>query len=84
MAVAAAAIARFTSRPALWYALWLVVLLRLLVPPLFELPLPELGSSAPETGTTLVAVSGGAVAIDDPTVALDPTAVRALRCGSSP
>ncbi len=36
LAVAAATIARFTRRPALWYTLWLVVLLRLLAPPLFD------------------------------------------------
>lgn len=77
MAVAAAAIARFTTRPALWYALWLVVLLRLLAPPLFELTLPDLGPAAPEPGTALVAVSGGAVVVDDPAVALDPTTALA-------
>ena len=45
MALAAAAIARFSRRPILWYALWLVVLIRLLVPPIFavDLVIPDFG-----------------------------------------
>jgi len=64
LALAAATIARFTRRPALWYALWLVVLLRLLAPPIFavDFPLPDLGRAGLDsTTTTAVAVTGGAV-----------------------
>ncbi len=41
LAFVAAGIARITRRPALWYALWLVVLLRLLAPPIFAVDLVD-------------------------------------------
>jgi len=73
LAVAAAAIARFTKRPALWYVLWLAVLLRLLAPPLMavNVTIPEIGNVAADADTALVAVSGGAIAIDDSGFPLD-------------
>ncbi len=80
LAVAAATIARFTRRPALWYTLWLVVLLRLLAPPLFavNLPIPDFGRSAGESGAAVIAVSGVGVSLADSGFSLDPRAVIAL------
>jgi TonB family protein len=80
LALAAAVIARFSRRPALWYTLWLVVLLRLLVPPIFavDLPIPDLGRAAPETGAAVVAVSGGAVSLADSGLSLDPLTIIAV------
>ena len=80
LAVAAASIARFTRRPALWYTLWLVVLLRLLAPPLFavDLPIPEFGRSTGESGAAFIAVSGGGVSPADSSSSLEPRAVIAL------
>ena len=48
LALLAAAIARYSRRPALWYTLWLAVLLRLLAPPVFSLDLgiPDFGRRA--------------------------------------
>ncbi len=79
MALAAAAIARFSRRPVLCYALWLVVLLRLLAPPIYavDLALPDLGRTAAASNATTVAVSGGAVALADSRFSLDPLAVIA-------
>jgi beta-lactamase regulating signal transducer with metallopeptidase domain len=65
LAVAAALIARFTKRPALWYALWLAVLLRLLAPPVLAvaLPIPELGQPADGSAIEAVSVHGSAVSL---------------------
>ena len=78
LAIAAAAIARFTRRPSLWYTLWLVVLLRLLAPPLLaiDLPVPELGQlggDATLAGT--VAVTGGPVAVANPESGWEPATI---------
>jgi TonB family protein len=81
LALAAAAIARFTQRPALWYALWLAVLLRLLAPPIFavDLALPDFGLSAGNPDApAAVAVTGGAVAPADSGFVLDPITVIAV------
>jgi TonB family protein len=74
LALAAAAIARFSHRPVLWYALWLVVLLRLLAPPIFavDLAIPDLGRGAASPGTAAVSVSGGAVALESSGISLSP------------
>src|SRR5438046_913360 len=48
LALVAAALGRIARRPALAHALWLLVLLKLLTPPLVWLPLP--GRPAPEPG----------------------------------
>jgi TonB family protein len=75
LALAAAVIARFTRRPALWYALWLVVLLRLVAPPLLavDVTIPDFGAVADTLPTTAVAVSGGMTALDDAGFEIDPT-----------
>jgi len=80
MALAAAAIARFSRRPALLYALWLVVLLRLLVPPLLavDLMVPDFGRAATDTEAAVVAVSGGGVALADSGLSVDPIGAMAL------
>jgi len=67
MALAAAAIARFSRRPILWYALWLVVLIRFLVPPVFaiDLVIPDLGRGPATSEAATVAVTGGQVALAD-------------------
>jgi TonB family protein len=80
LAVVAAAIARVTKHPALWYALWLVVLLRLLAPPVFavNLPIPDFGRAASAPGTPIVAVSGGATSLADPGFSIDPLGVIAV------
>ncbi|MEE4270725.1 MAG: TonB family protein [Thermoanaerobaculales bacterium] len=79
LAIAAAAIARFTRRPALWYALWLVVLLRLLAPPIFavDLAIPDFGREAATGATELVEVAGGTVSLAGAGFSLDPIAVIA-------
>jgi TonB family protein len=76
LALTAAVIARFTRQPALWYALWLVVLLRLLAPPLLavDLPIPELGETV-EPAAAAVAVSGGGISLADSGLSLDPRTV---------
>jgi TonB family protein len=80
LALAAAAIARFSHRPALLYALWLVVLFRLLVPPLLavDLMVPDFGRAATDTDTAVVAVSGGGVVLADSGLSIDPMGVIAL------
>lgn len=80
LALAAAAIARFSRRPALWYALWLVVLLRLLAPPILtvDLPIPDFSRTPGATDAAVIAVSGGEVAAADPGFSLDPRPVIAL------
>ncbi len=80
LAIAAAAIARFSRRPVLWYALWLVVLLRLLVPPVFAvaLAMPNFSRTSTSIDASLVEVSGGAVAISESGMALDPLAILGL------
>jgi len=74
LALAAAAIARFSHRPVLWYALWMVVLLRLLAPPIFavDFAIPDLGRGAATPGTAAVSVSGGAVALENSGISLSP------------
>lgn len=80
LAVAAALIARFTKRPALWYALWLAVLLRLLAPPVLAvaLPIPELGQPADGSAIEAVSVHGGAVSLAEHGTSLDPGLVVAV------
>jgi TonB family protein len=77
LALAAAAIARFSRRPALWYALWLVVLLRFLAPPIFafDLEVPDFGRPAAESTAALVEVGGGDVGLVENESSLDPLAV---------
>lgn len=67
LAAAAAVIARFSRQPILWYALWLIVLVRLLAPPIFgiDLAIPDLGRDAASAGAAVVEVSGGHVALED-------------------
>jgi TonB family protein len=79
LAVVAAGIARITRRPALWYALWLVVLLRLLAPPIFavDLVIPELGRDAALPGAAAVSVSGGTVSLERSGVSLSPVTLIA-------
>jgi TonB family protein len=79
MAIAAAAIARFTARPGIWYALWLVVLLRLLVPPVVavDFALPELGATAKEITSGTVAVTGGGLELDRSAGQLEPLTIVA-------
>ncbi len=80
LAIAAALFARFTQRPVLWYALWLVVLLRLLAPPVFaiDLPIPDFARASASSDAATVAVSGGAVAVSESGAALDPLAIIGL------
>ncbi len=80
LALAAALIARFTRQPALWYALWLAVLLRLLAPPIIAVTMPvaELGRSATEGGVAVVSVQGGQVALEGSDFPIDPYAVAGL------
>ncbi|TFG37855.1 MAG: TonB family protein, partial [Candidatus Aminicenantes bacterium] len=54
--------------------------LRLLAPPLFavDLPIPDFGRSAGESGAAVVAVSGGGVSLADSGFSPDPRAVIAL------
>jgi len=80
LALAAAAIARFSHRPVLWYALWLVVLLRLLAPPIFaiDLAIPDLGREAVSTGAAAVSVGGGAVALESSGIALSSLGLIAV------
>jgi bla regulator protein BlaR1 len=80
LAVAAALIARFTRRPALWYALWLAVLLRLLAPPVLAvaLPIPELGRAPAEPGVAAVSVHGGAVSLEGSLPSIEPRALVAF------
>ena len=40
LALLAAGVARFANRPALAHTLWLLVLLKLITPPLFRVPVP--------------------------------------------
>jgi TonB family protein len=77
LALAAAVIARYTRRPTLWFALWLVVLLRLLAPPLFDIavPIPDFGTAAANDRPAAVAVGGGALAIDDARASIDSVMV---------
>jgi TonB family protein len=77
LALAAALIARYTRQPALWYVLWLTVLLRLVAPPLYGIavPLPDLGSATRPDGLAAVAVTGGALALEQPGMSIDPTIV---------
>ncbi len=86
LALAAAAIARFSHRPVLLYALWLVVLLRLLAPPIFavDLAIPDLGRGAASPGTAAVSVSGGAVALESSGISLSPLGlIAALWAGGA-
>ncbi len=80
LAVVTAAIARVTRHPALWYALWLVVLLRLLVPPVFavRLAIPEYGRAAAASGAPIVAVGGGGTSLADPGFSFDPLVIVAV------
>ncbi|HSN57710.1 MAG TPA: TonB family protein [Candidatus Sulfomarinibacteraceae bacterium] len=80
LAVAAALIARFTKRPALWYALWLAVLLRLLAPPVLAvaLPIPELGQPADGSAIEAVSVHGSAVSLAEHGTSLEPGLVAAV------
>src|SRR6266540_5408497 len=48
LALPVACAARFCRRPALAHVLWLLVLLKLLTPPLVELPVPWPGEAPPE------------------------------------
>jgi TonB family protein len=79
-ALAAAAIARFSHRPVLWYALWLVVLLRLLAPPIFaiDLAIPDLGRESASHGAAAVSVNGGAVALKNFGISLSPPVLIAI------
>jgi len=80
MAVAAAVIARHTRRPTLWYVLWLVVLLRLLVPPVLgvDLVVPEFGGAVSEVATPVIAVSDGHVVAANPGFSRDPMSIAGL------
>ena len=80
LALAAAAIARFSRRPILWYALWLVVLLRLLAPPVFavDLAIPVFARASSSSDAAMVEVSGAAVAVSESGVAMDPLAIVGL------
>jgi WD40 repeat protein/beta-lactamase regulating signal transducer with metallopeptidase domain len=49
LAVVALLVGRYTRRPALIHALWLLVLIKLLTPPLIRLPLPVWSSSSAPT-----------------------------------
>src|SRR5688500_15562071 len=53
LAVAAALVGRYARRPALTHSLWLLVLLKLVTPPFFTLPVLEL--PAPPAPPTLAA-----------------------------
>ena len=74
MALAAAAIARFSRRPILWYALWLVVLIRLLVPPIFavDLVIPDFGRGSTTSEAATVAVTGGELTLAETGFSLTP------------
>ncbi len=80
LAVAAALIARFTRRPAVWYVLWLAVLLRLLAPPVLAiaLPLPSLARPVADRTVAAVTVEGGAVALVGSLRSVEPRTVVAL------
>jgi beta-lactamase regulating signal transducer with metallopeptidase domain len=51
LALAAALVGRFGRRPALTHALWLLVLVKLVTPPLLPLPLPWLTDALPALAT---------------------------------
>jgi TonB family protein len=80
LAVAAALIARCTRRPAVWYALWLAVLLRLLAPPILAVALPFSGLARTVGNRTVepVTVQGGAVALAGSLRSIEPRTVVAL------
>ena len=80
LAALAAVISRFTRRPTLWFALWFVVLLRLLAPPLLDLPVsfPALWSAAENGSATTVAVTGGEVSLDNLDRSLGPVTVLTM------
>src|SRR5688572_10199920 len=52
LALAALAISRTFRRPALAHALWLLVLLKLITPPLFNIPLPIIPADQPAPNKT--------------------------------
>jgi TonB family protein len=77
LALTASIIARFTRRPTLWFVLWLVVLLRLLAPPLLGIavPIPDFGPAAGHDALATVDVTGAVVALDDPGLTIEPITV---------
>src|SRR5262245_65871707 len=57
LALVVAIVARFARRPAVAHALWTLVLLRLVMPPIWNVPIkiPGLDEAGGGTGTTFVA-----------------------------
>lgn len=88
LAIVALAVTRFARRPQLAFAAWLLVLAKLLVPPLVGLPLPSLRTPLPASEVPLVdfqpqrfgpaseAADGALIASPDRAVALEVAAVE--------
>src|SRR5947209_18415495 len=57
LALAALAVGRFCRRPALAHCLWLLVLVKLLTPPLYRPRLPWLPEASPEQGAAVQGLS---------------------------
>ncbi|OAI49364.1 hypothetical protein AYO44_06430 [Planctomycetaceae bacterium SCGC AG-212-F19] len=71
LAIAAAAVSLFARRPALAHGLWLLVLLKLVTPPLVRLPVPSFWESTPP-------------AVESTAVASPPVVLTAIRVEVDP
>jgi beta-lactamase regulating signal transducer with metallopeptidase domain/tetratricopeptide (TPR) repeat protein len=71
LAIAAALVVRFVRRPALAHSLWIVVLLKLVVPGCFALPSLSLGESRP-LGRTILANDREPIVLSDSASRVEP------------